>query len=362
MGIRTTLVLVAMVFAGHAQQMKITYDQPLPVVQNGKFGYIDHQGSFVIKPQFHWASSFQDGFAEAYVCGREVSIDRTGKIQPHRIPLDGAESVPYRKDNKVGFAVSSGQFKIPPTFDEALPFSDGMAAVKVGEKWGFIDTAGHMVITPRFEDAYYFVEGVAAAELGERSVLINRQGKVVASGFDSDFAIAEGRVLVSRGRLSGFIDFSGKVVVPLVYEGAVEYNGGLAAVSKAGKWGYIDRDGRVKIPFKFDEVGSFYGKLAAAKRGDQTGFIDRSGKFVFLLPYRHSAGFTDGDVARFWTDDRRFGWVHESGKVIWGPNAEDPFEELVLVNGWSDEDKRKSCEGFPESIRTLVASFPPTDE
>lgn len=352
---RFAFAAFALTFSANCQQQKISAGRPLVVVQGAKYGYIDHQGHWLIKPQFYWATDFEDGLATAYVCGRIVSVDSSGKIQPHRIAL-GGELVPGRKDTKVGFVDASGRFKIPPIFDDALPFSGGLAAVKTGAKWGFIEASGHFAITPRFDDAFYFIDGVAVANLAGHFVLIDRKGKVIVSGYDSYLGIAEGRVLVNRGYYSGSIDFKGNVIVPLVYDDASgEFEAGLAGVSRNGKWGYIDPNGKVTIPFRFDKAGSFYGrKLATAKLNGQTGFIDRSGNFVFSLPYAYSPGFIDGDVARFWTEDQHFGYVNESGKVIWG-SAESPDE---APSQWSDEDKLKSCEGFPESTRSLVASFP----
>jgi WG containing repeat len=368
---RLAFVLLALGTLAPGQQQPITRNQPLVVVQDRKYGYIDHQGNFVIKPQFYWASDFSTGFATVYVCGHLVSIDPSGKLGPYRIGLDEGLT-PRPKGVRVGFADSSGQFRIPPTFDEALPFSENLAAVRVGDKWGFIDKNGRMAITPQFEQAYYFVEGVAVAELDKRSVLINRKGEVVATGFDQFLDIAEGRVLALDGHYFGFTDFNGKVMVPLIHDNANSgFEGGITALSKNGKWGYVDRWGKVKIPFQFDEAGSFHGRsLAPAKMGAKAGFIDRMGKFKFLLPYSYTAGFTDGDVAHFWTEDQRFGYVNESGKVIWGPTPENPFEERssVSVEGhaprpeWSAEEKIRSCEGIPASIRKRIESFPPTIE
>src|SRR5215469_6567101 len=51
---------------------------------------------------------------------------------------------------------ASGHFKINPVFDDALPVSHGLAAIKVGEKWGFLYTNGHQVILPKYTAAYYF--------------------------------------------------------------------------------------------------------------------------------------------------------------------------------------------------------------
>jgi len=356
MRVPLAIAAFALAVSAYGQQQRISTGQPLVVLQDGKYGYIDHKGQLMIKPQFFWATDFEDGLATAYVCGRFVSVDRSGRIQAHRIALKG-ELVPSRRDAKIGFVDASGRFKISPEFDDALPFSEGLAAVKIGMQWGFIDASGRHVINPRFDNAFYFIEGVAVADLAKQFVLIDRKGKVIARGFDSFLGIAEGRVLVTRRNDFGFIDFNGKVIVPLIYDGAGgEFEGGLASVSKEGKWGYIDTNGKVIIPFMFDEAGPFYGgNFAPAKLRGQTGFIDRSGKFVFPLPYAYSPGFMDGDIARFWTEDQHFGYVNESGKVIWGP-AETPDHEPLP--GWSDEDRLKSCEGFPESTRSLVASFP----
>jgi hypothetical protein len=96
---------------------------------------------------------------------------------------------------------------------------------------------------------------------------------VVASGFDHFPGIAEGRVLVGRGYYSGFIDFNGNRIVPLIYDSAGgEFESGLASVSKDGKWGYIDTNGRVIIPFMFDDAGPFYGgeiRTGEASRPDR---------------------------------------------------------------------------------------------
>src|SRR5258707_1057928 len=86
------------------------------------------------------------------------------------------------KDGKVGFINPSGEFVVPPSFDDALPFSDGLAAVKTGDKWGFVDTDGRQVIPPHFKAAYYFQQGIGLVESDAGEDLcgrINNSGKVV---------------------------------------------------------------------------------------------------------------------------------------------------------------------------------------
>lgn len=343
--------------------------EPLVVVQNGKYGYIDHAGKVVIQPQFIWADEFWRGLGSVYVCGRYVSIDALGTLLPLRIAVEG-HLEPQKKDWKFGFVDASGQFKIAPTFAEVLPFSEGLAAVRVGEKWGFVDTSGQIKISPRFEGAYYFGEGVATVELDSASgfAVIDSLGNVLASNLDSVGFIVNERIPVKRGEKSGYLDLRGKVVIPLVYDAADTFSDGLAAVETGGKWGYINRDGKVVMPPKFDDAGEFALGLAPARLGEHSGFISKSGEFAFSLAFEHAAGFLTGDeksnlfvastdVSRFWTIDGKFGYVNTSGQVIWGPTDGSP--DHPPLSGWSEEERRKSCEGIPAQTRATIAGFPP---
>lgn len=341
-------------------------NEPLLIVQKGKYGYIDHEGKVVIRPQFIWADDFWHGLATAYVCGRAVSVDTSGNLLPFRTAIDG-QLKPREAGEKSGFIDASGQFRIAPIFDEVLPFSEGLAAVRDGEKWGFIDTSGHLVISPKFKAAYYFREGVSAIESDAGDVLIDTSGKVLASGFNVTELVAEGRVPATRKEKSGYLDLLGKIAIPLVYDGVMAFSEGLAAVEKGNVWGYVNRDGKVIIPPKFDRAGQFSSGLAPVKLGKHTGFINKNGDFAFSLQFDYAPGFLTGDeesglfiapsdVSRFWTADGRFGYVNTSGRVIWGPVKGSPDHPPLF--GWSDEDKDRSCEGVSAQTRAMIAGFP----
>lgn len=344
-----------------AQQLKVSAetDDPLVVVQDGRYGYIDRQGKVVIRPQFIWGSAFYKGFATVYVCGRSLSMDPSGRILPLRYAAEG-ELEPRRKGNKFGFVDAAGRFSIPPDFDDALPFSDGLAAVAVGDKWGFIDTAGHIVIQPKFEDAFYFREGVGTVALDGGYALIDKRGSAIATGLKWVENVSEGRVPVKRGGMTGYLDLQGKTVVPFAYENGFEFEEGLAQVSTGNKWGYINRGGHVVIPIEFDYAGAFGKGLAPARRGQDSGFINHSGEFVFHLAFDYAPGLIYGDPSRFWTKDRRFGYVNSSGKVIWGPVEGSPDHAPLI--GWSEKAKTQSCEGIPQSLKDEIAKIPPDNE
>jgi len=92
--------------------------------------------------------------------------------------------VPAKKNGKWGYLNTKGQFVIEPQFQQAHRFSEGLAAVLVGEKWGFIDHSGRVVIPARYDVGYdsqhhAFSEGLALVYFQNRCVYLDKSGKIV---------------------------------------------------------------------------------------------------------------------------------------------------------------------------------------
>ena len=82
----------------------------------------------------------------------------------------------------------------------------------------------------------------------------------------------------------GYIDQTGRVVIPLQFEWAEPFSEGRAAVILDKKYGYVDGTGRLVIPLQFDasqysEPPPFQGGRAAVKRAGRwaLALIDRDG-------------------------------------------------------------------------------------
>ncbi len=95
----------------------------------------------------------------------------------------------------------SGQTLIPFKFEDALPFSEGLAAVKREGKWGYVDSLGSMVIEPRFDLAGTFSSGHAEVVIDNHAGVIDRNGKVVVeTQFARAIPFTEDVVLVAEGQ------------------------------------------------------------------------------------------------------------------------------------------------------------------
>ena len=84
----------------------------------------------------------------------------------------------------------------------------------------------------------------------------------------------------------GFIDTTGTMVIPAVWDDAGDFSEGLAAVMQGDACGYIDTKGELAIPLEFAVATPFSEGLAAVGAldgdgaGGRWGYVDRVGRWV----------------------------------------------------------------------------------
>ena len=182
-----------------------------------------------------------------------------------------------------------GQTQIPGLYQNAYPFSQGLAAVKKDGKWGFINTAGEEVIPFMYGVANSFSEGLAAVWYEHWWGFRNLDGDLV---FSLSHPIAmvesfsEGLAAVSNGYIWGFIDSKGDLAVPLMYREVKPFSEGLAAVLEGDLWGFIDKKGAIVIPCQYSKVQPFTeGRAVVRKKGHRGDIhIDKKGEVIGRFP------------------------------------------------------------------------------
>lgn len=232
------------------------------------------------------------------------------------ISLSAQPITPFKaENNKWGYKDAGGKVVVPPKYDFAWGFSDGLCRVRSNkEKYGFIDPSGKIIIPLQFENAYNFVDNMAAVKLDGKYGFIDKTGKIVIPfQYDEATYFYDGLALVKEGTVRdkknnvtqsgkyGFIDKANKVIIPIKYESANEFSEGLAAVKLNKKYGYIDNTGNVVIDFQFDNAYDFSEGMAIVKSGGyfdgKYGYIDSTGKLVIPMIYESAEDFYKG-VAR----------------------------------------------------------------
>src|SRR5437867_6935330 len=150
-----------------------------------------------------------------------------------------------------GYIDSTGKTIIPPCFDQAWQFSEGLAVVQVRGLYGYIDTLGKVVIRPQYAWAQPFSEGLALVGTPAKRNYIDRTGRIaIEAKFDggSPSAFHDGRASASIGGVGGYIDRSGTMVIRSESQSYhPDFSDGLAAMEVGGLWGFIDTTGTMVI-------------------------------------------------------------------------------------------------------------------
>jgi len=247
------------------------YSDGLAVVQNleGRFGFIDKTGKEVIPfGTYYYAYSFSDGLATVAITADSCCvIDTSGNVVIPSGMYSFIESfsedlaMVRTYDKKTGVIDKAGNVVIAPDtkYTRIEKFSEGLAAVKVNNKWGYIDTEGNEVIPPKYDNALPFSEGLAAVGYGK---------------------------LGDSSSKWGFIDKSGNEVIPIIYSGdnyyGESFNDGTAAVVSSVVGGdakkiVIDKNGNpVAELAQYSFIGPFRDGFAICREG----VVDKQGILV----------------------------------------------------------------------------------
>jgi hypothetical protein len=281
----------------------------MAVSEKGKFGFADKTGNMVIPPRYDWAEPFSEGLA--------VVIN---------IP-----NMPADLERKAGYIRKNGEIAIPLIYRNATPFHDGRAFVLKDTGWFLIDQAGRFISGESFESVHRgFSEGLAAVRVNKRWGYIDTEGKwKIPPSFGLAFEFNEGLACVI-GNGWDFINREGTVVfgdvagiLPQGYQ--LRFVNGWAiipvkedAILPPGyskyKYGYLNTEGK-RLPAVYDFPGFFNEGIAVVQVGGEVGAIDQDGNWVFRLgEYEQLKGFTEGKAAA--RKDGKWGYINPKGEWL----------------------------------------------
>lgn len=299
-----------------------------------KYGYIDRTGKEVIEPKYEFAEYFSDGMA---VIGKKVKEDGVERFKYGYIDKSGKEITGY-------------------IYSYAGNFSDSVACVMAGNgKYGYIDKTGKTVLPFIYNVAENFKNGVAWVKRNEKSgnALIDKSGKVI---FELDkntilcSEIREDRILVLKKNKYGYLDVSGKVVIPFKYDYATDFINGKAVVamnnpehkkyenydandyeegepyvSEYTKVIYIDKNGnklKQEVPYVKSMLTEDYDKESPypllepvhSEKKMMYGYFDENGKNITGYIYTTANDFSEGLASV--EKNGKYGFIDRTGKEV----------------------------------------------
>ncbi len=159
-------------------------------------------------------------------------------------------------------------------------------------KYGFKKN-GVIIVPAKYQQvAGYFNEGFIAVKFNNKWGFIDETGKeVIPPKYDlvgnSELygQIREGMASIKLNGKYGFVDKTGKEIVATRYDWVEEFSEGLAAVEFRSKWGFIDKTGKEVIPIKYQKVVSFDNTLGIVQLNNKWGAVDKTGRTAITIKY-----------------------------------------------------------------------------
>ncbi|MBK8699987.1 MAG: WG repeat-containing protein [Saprospiraceae bacterium] len=119
---------------------------------------------------------------------------------------------------------------------------------------------------------------------------------------------------VSPDLLWGFIDTSGRVLIPPAYDDVRDFKNGFAVANLKGKWGYIDTMGKVIIGFKYLNAFDFNSGKALVQNFDKRFYyINSTGEKEFDCPGNECSSFVNNFA--IFKRNEFYGLLDQRGKI-----------------------------------------------
>ncbi len=253
-----------------------------PIQVDNKWGYVTQTGDKAVPMKYTYAGPFIEGLAPVVDSdGNAYYIDTEGNKKHVVLGVDNIKQLGL---------IEKGMFSL---FD--------------GEKWHFYNT-DHQKVFGDFDDVSAIGNGIAAVKLNDKWQLVDRTGKDLTGKTYDAVAMDDKLVVFRNDRLFVFdgnsykmITSTGETVGNDSYEEVRIFNDTtLAAVKINGKWGFIDKNATVVIEPQYENARSFANGFAAVMKNDLWGFINASGEMVIDPQFEDVRDFnSDGCVFIF---------------------------------------------------------------
>ncbi|KAF5029099.1 WG containing repeat protein [anaerobic digester metagenome] len=274
----------------------------LLVQLNSKWGVIDKEQEEIIPMEYDsyvWESQELISFAKNGKIRKHYRIDKSTVqnigdydeiINPENIHLYPLTMV--KKDGRIGFIDSSYTEVVAPVYEmcESFYASDLiLARVFRDSKWGYINKQGIEVIPCRFEDSENFGrDGYALVQFnGERFCIDTIGNRIEACDHVVQWRKTNGNI-VNRGYVYGLLNDEGIVVLPVIYDQLYKMpNEDFYRLSRNKLIGLAEKSGKIILPCEYEEIGQFWRdkNIALIRRDTMYGVIDSNFKIIIPCEY-----------------------------------------------------------------------------
>lgn len=310
--------------------------------KNKEIKYVNKNGDLITESQFEDGHAFYKGTASVKQNGKWGFIDKSGNFvipakyeQTYRSFHEDMLAV--KEEGKWGFIDRSARWVIEPKFENGGLFEYGRAFIEENKKAGMIDKEGNWVVEPKFESVALFMDQpITSARENGNTGLINTDGQwVLEPRFDDLTAVCYANHAISPAKKDGkygLIDKQGNWVMEPKFQWIGCFKKGLALVRDNLKEGIIDESGAYVLKPIFDKIDFITDttpEIIGVEKDKKHGFIDRNGQWIIEPKFKRLRFFTPDGIAVASEDGKRYGLINRNAEWV----VEPKFDE---INPFSD--------------------------
>lgn len=321
-----------------------------------KFGVIDGKGRFLMPAALDYAEKVQ---------GQKLIISRNNKFELFDLARNKSGSIykysslihlPYSRvlygkvyDKNIHHFISYNGIPLAGDIREIkeMPEYPHGYYIKENNKWGVLDLAFAGMVLPAIPAIYDSIlkfdmeKGIFEAILNGEKVTKNLNVK----GYARRRPFVNERAAVSNGEGWGFINYDGKLEIPMAFEDVGNFNKetGLwnedlssAPAKEQGKWGFISIKGKWLVPAVYDEVTDFGPYCARVRKGNKWFLIERNNKLMTPTGYDYIDD-NSGIIYAVKNQRGKWGLIDRFGKT----KLPIKFEEIKMLHHNEDVQKKE---------------------
>ena len=278
---------------------------------------------------------------------------------------------------------------------------NGLARVKVKEKYGYINKLGNTAIDIEWEDApYKFNENFTFAKKASKWTMIDTEGKIISDVPWDDYSILSKRfalvkkdnqyfsidaqgvvisefqwrdvsniylgelLLVKENEKYGLIDVFGNIVADIQWDEIkrCQYDAdtnGFFAVKTDEKWGLLDLSGEVVITPEWDELRSYDNTMLLACRNGLWGCVNALNEII-IEPMWDSAFYFSNGINAAVSKEGKYGCIDKNGTIVIEPEwdyAYFPRFSNVLCVADNDDKTQKLIDMNGKTVLELGEKY-----
>ncbi|WP_342726552.1 WG repeat-containing protein [Bradyrhizobium sp. B097] len=287
-------------------------------VQKDKlWGLMRADGSWLVEPKFQQVSALNNGLARVTVNGKVGFIDRRGNfvIEPVFDKagwfIAGFDRTSAERDGIVGVIDKSGAWIFQTNYQQ-LQFafaslkSDHPGAVfgwrfKTADRWGLLDLNGRVIIDAEYDQPIgQCADGRLNAYKNKEALYFKADGSPLQppDGRLIDASCYGGTppFILKIGDKFGLVDAGSNPVTPVVFDAIVWAGPDVKNAKLHGKWGRLGPDGHWVLELKFDYLSTGAGLFVASIHGKR-GFMRSDGSWLIEPKFDAAALRRENDTA-----------------------------------------------------------------